>query len=56
MQDRVTVCYDADEKNTLDWLFFFFYDSNWMSPWWAILFPVSVSLTLTNIIEVVKNR
>ena len=52
MQDRVTICNDADKKknnkkNPLEWLYFF------------IIIPddaMSISLTLTNIIIIVKNN
>ena len=57
MQDRVTIFNDADEKkNTLDRLYFFII---WFPPNVTIincLFLMSVSLTLNNIIEVVRNK
>ena len=57
MQDRVTIYNDADKKSTLDWLYFLLrFPPNVILI--SYLFPVSIflTLTLTNIIEVVKNK
>ena len=56
MQDRVTICNDADgKKNTLGRLYFllrFLLNVTVINN----SFQMSVSLTLTNIIDVVKNK
>ena len=53
MQDMVIICKDTDEKKNHYTVYFFITLNVTLI---SYSFPLSVSLTLTNIIEVVKNK